>query len=518
MHRYWKAVYCMFIYETDCLFFIIDHQFYFALTYNSEFYQFLHSTIFTSIFGIITLHSLFLFLVLKGRVFLHYFIMILGLTVHTSLALFNTQLLLTDMISVISAMIAVLGSVLFTQSFIGLGKEQYQGWTKVFIVLKGSTLLVILLQLFNIIFLLSIPFSDGLSFVAAFLALLVVCVNFFASISLWNKERMARLYLKINLLMILSSIGYIVIWLLRETDQIESMEYSAFVISGGMSVQMILFASFVGFKVKSAEKEKLEVEQNANKKLVIEVEKQTKSLKASKEKAEDQQVKLKELNDLKNKLFSLVAHDLRNPLNHLTGVVELLERDAIDEDKKVEITRKTKIELSESITVIDRLLQWSYKQLDGIQVEPSRLSINEVVSEVVTELKANTSEKKIEIKKSLEVDDILFDRDMLRVVFRNLLSNAIKFSPEKSEVLIFSKTIDDSVVLGIKDHGLGMNPEWYEELMEKGKPEVKVGTKGEKGKGFGLLITKDFVEMNDGVLECESSLGKGTTFTLRLPA
>ncbi len=508
----------MFICETDCLFFKIDHQRYFVLTYDSEFYRLLHSIIFTSIFGIITLHSLFLYLVLKGRVFLHYFIMIFGLTIHTALALFEIPSILKDMTSVITAMTAVVGSVLFTQSFIGLSKEHYPKWAKVFLALKGATLSVILLQLFNITFLRNTPFSDSLSFVAAFLALLVVCVNFFASISLWNKERMARLYLKINLLMILSSIAYTVMWLLRTTNQIGPMEYSSFIISGGMSIQMVLFAAFLGFKVKSAEKEKLEVEQNANKKLVIEVEKQTKSLKASKEKAEDQQVKLKELNDLKNKLFSLVAHDLRNPLNHLTGVVELLERDAIDEDKKIEITRKTKIELSESITVIDRLLHWSYKQLDGIQVEPSHLSINEVVSEVVTELKANTSEKKIEIKKSLEVDDILFDRDMLRVVFRNLLSNAIKFSPEKSEVLIFSKTIDDSIVLGIKDHGLGMNPEWYEELIEKGKPEVKVGTKGEKGKGFGLLITKDFVEMNDGVLECESSIGEGTTFVLKLPS
>ena len=102
---------------------------------------------------------------------------------------------------------------------------------------------------------------------------------------------------------------------------------------------------------------------------------------------------------------------------------------------------------------------------------------------------------------------------MLRVVLRNLLSNAIKFSQLGGEINIVASSQDALVQVSVEDHGIGMDAAWYENLIENGRPEVKSGTSGEKGTGFGLLITKDFVEMNGGELLCKSEIGKGTIFS-----
>lgn len=243
---------------------------------------------------------------------------------------------------------------------------------------------------------------------------------------------------------------------------------------------------------------------------------QTRIMALSKEEVETQKNKLEELNELKNKLFSLVAHDLRNPLHHLSALVELMESETVSAETKISISKTTRMEVTDSIAVIDRLLHWTYKQLDGIDTQQEILSLSDAVDEVTKELKSLSDSKDVKILSEHDQDEIFFDQDMLRVVLRNLLSNAIKFSYEGGSIKVSSIAENGKLNLKVMDQGLGMNPKWYDELIQSGKPAVKEGTKGEKGSGFGLLITKDFVEMNGGTLTCESKEGKGTTFTIEL--
>lgn len=483
-----------------------------------ELFDFNTTVIFSSIFGILGLNGLLLYFVIRHKVFIHFCLLVLGLAAHISLSLVHEDYSeFTGKLSVITALATTLGALFFTQSFIGINRSSYSNWWKIFRGLIIIALAILFIQLLNMLLWSSVVLSDSLSYVAALTTLTTLIVSFVVCFSLWRKEKLASLYFYTNLPMIGASIAYVTIWFSQQDGEFDLIPQIKLVIYGGMTTQMVLFSVFVGYKIKNAEKEKLDLERNVNQKLQEEVDKQTGSLKAAMEEVEEQKDELQSLNDLKNKLFTLVAHDLRNPLQNLSSLIELLEKNLLDPEKMAEFTQQTKVGLSESLMVMERLLHWSYKQLDGIHVQKESLDVGDIVGDVKYELQSLSKNKGIEIKSNIQAKNIWFDRDMLRVVVRNLLSNGIKFSHEKGVINISSFIADDHVCVSIEDKGVGMNPIWYEELVKTGKPEVKAGTKGEKGSGFGLLITKDFVEMNDGQLICESTINQGTTFTLKVP-
>ena len=275
------------------------------------------------------------------------------------------------------------------------------------------------------------------------------------------------------------------------------------VIYAGMTLQMVLFSIFVGVRMKNAEKEKLLIQKELNLELTEKVRERTKSLQES--------------NDIKKKLFSLVAHDLKSPLNHLSGLVQMMQVKKLNPEEVSDFTEKINVEISDSITVMDRLLQWSYKQLDEIHINKKEINPQIIAEEVYHELSSLILSKDINVKFEMNCDKIIFDSDMLRVVIRNLLSNAIKYSHKGGKIVLSCSESDSLTRMSIQDYGLGMDPEWFQKLVDSGKAMVKEGTMGEKGTGFGLLISKDFVEMNDGSLICESEEEKGTTFIVELP-
>lgn len=485
---------------------------------SPELFEFNTTVIFSSVFAILGLNSLLLFFVIKHKVFVHFCLLVLGLAAHISLSLWSEEYsTFTSGFSVITALLTTLGALFFTQSFIGISRIKNPIWWRIFRVLIVIAFITAVTQSFNLAGWNSKAFTDSIAYIAAITTLLTLIVNIAVCLGLWKREKLAKQYFYINLPMIIASLAYTMLWFSQQDGEYEALPYLKLIIYGGMTAQMVLFSVFVGYKIKNAEKEKLALERGVNQKLQEEVEKQTSSLVEAMEEVESQRNELQSLNELKNKLFTLVAHDLRNPLQNLSSLIELLEKNLLDPEKMVSFTQQTKAGLSESLMVMERLLHWSYKQLDGINVKKENINLAEVVEEVKLELKSLSSDKNLEIESVIDQKTIWFDRDMLRVILRNLLSNSIKFSHEKSTIHIAAIASADEVCVSIHDHGIGMNPVWYEKLMETGKPEVKAGTKGEKGNGFGLLITKDFVEMNGGVLTCESAENEGTKFTFSIP-
>ncbi|WP_436517684.1 ATP-binding protein [Ekhidna sp. To15] len=486
---------------------------------NPELFAFNTIIVFSSIFGVLGLNSLLLFFVLRHKVFIHFCILVFALAAHISLPLWDeAYTALASKFSIITALSTTLGALYFTQSFIGITRTKYPKWSLVFRILIVISLATAFAQLCNILVVDSDELSSGLSYIAALATLLTLLINFAVCFSLWNREKLASLYLYTNLPMILAAVAYVIIWFSQQGEGEAIMfPYVRLVIFSGMAAQMVLFSVFVGYKIKNIEKEKLILERNINQKLQAEVDLQTSSLKETMEEMEEQRNELQRTNELKNKLFSLVAHDLRNPLQNLSSLIDLLEQNLLDPEKVAEFTHQTKVGLSESLVVMERLLHWSYKQLDGINVQQETIDLEKMVNDVKSELKSLAKNKDITIENGISDCEISFDRDMLRVVLRNLLSNGIKFSYEGGTIQISSASNQDEVQVSIQDQGVGMNPIWYEELVKTGKPAVRPGTKGEKGNGFGLLITKDFIEMNGGILVCESEENKGTKFTFSVP-
>ena len=478
----------------------------------------INSLIFSSIYLVFGLYHALLSWVLRNKIFAYYTILTFGLAIHSSYHIFGDQYIpVFKMLSVISAMVSILGLMLFTKAFIKINSVNYPKTNKTFHILKWIALGIISFQSLNILFLSNQQVSHFISLFAAALALFAVVFQMIVSAALYRKESTARIYLYINGILLFAAFIYILTWYLKQQNPDMPVWINLYVINGTTALQLILFSFFVGYKLRNAEKEKLQLQQEINRGLEKEVAAKTKSLLAANEVLEQQKKNLVANNKLKTKLFLLIAHDLRNPMNQLAGLMHLIEERLLDEQSRVTLTDSIKSGISKSLEAMDQLLKWSYKQLEEIQVNKEICNISEIIHEVDGELKQKIQEKNLTIIQSLEVNELLIDRNMFMVIIRNLLSNAIKFSEVNGEIEFRTKQNGLYDEICVCDHGMGMNPDWDKEMIKTGTPSLQVGTKGEKGTGFGLLITKDFVEMNDGKLICESAPGEGTTFIIQFP-
>ncbi len=237
-----------------------------------------------------------------------------------------------------------------------------------------------------------------------------------------------------------------------------------------------------------------------------------------KQEIEIQSVKLKELNTLKDKTFSILSHDLRSPVSALVGVMDLMNQKLITTEDFNSLKGNLTQQLKSLTLVLDNLLNWSKSHMQGyakpVVVEmPLAVSVNKNVA-LLTEF---ASQKSI-LLSSAVANNIMVcaDKDHLDIIIRNLLSNAIKFSNPESKIVVNATKNNNEVIFSVTDFGVGMKPETLALLFSE-KVKVGYGTNGEKGTGLGLLLCKEFVARNNGTIRVESELGKGTTFYVTLP-
>lgn len=221
----------------------------------------------------------------------------------------------------------------------------------------------------------------------------------------------------------------------------------------------------------------------------------------------------------KDKLFSIIAHDLKSPFNGLVGLTELLNKN-IDNYSQIEIKEISKHINSSSnkvLTLIDNLLNWARSQSGRLILNPEIVSIKEIIDSCVEVANITANEKNITIKTSINVTDLAFaDKDTITTVFRNLISNAIKFTGNGGDISIWTNTQNDNIEIYITDTGVGMNKNEIKTLFQVDKTPSK-GTNQEVGTGLGLIICKEFIEKNKGSIEVESEPNVGTTFIITLP-
>lgn len=232
------------------------------------------------------------------------------------------------------------------------------------------------------------------------------------------------------------------------------------------------------------------------------------------------QKQLEELNATKDKLFSIIGHDLKNPFGTLINFSEMLMEDYLeltDEEKITYIHMINEASLT-GHEILDNLLQWSKTQSGKLEFIPQPISLQEIVEANIALLNSSASNKGIEIFSTVNGEIKVFaDKLMLKTVLRNLIGNAIKFSYKDGTIKISSKTYDNFTEVIVSDNGVGIKEETRQKLFNPAIFHSTAGTANEQGTGLGLLLCKEFVEKNGGKIWVESEEGKGCDFKFTIP-
>lgn len=243
-------------------------------------------------------------------------------------------------------------------------------------------------------------------------------------------------------------------------------------------------------------------------------------LKAVREILSKTNIQLQEANSNKDKLLSIIAHDLRNPFSVLITFSKLL-LDSFDDFSKDDIINylETFYQTSkQGHSLLDNLLKWSKSQTGAISVKGEVIDFKDVVEENITLLNSQAKSKNIELINSVPQDVFAFaDLNMVLTVIRNLLSNAIKFSNNGGKVEIAGKNHDKFVEIAIKDNGIGISEEGLEKIFRIDMKYSTPGTARERGSGLGLVLCREFIEKNFGTLAATSKPGEGSEFVFTLP-
>ncbi len=226
---------------------------------------------------------------------------------------------------------------------------------------------------------------------------------------------------------------------------------------------------------------------------------------------------LEELNGLKDRLFSIIAHEFKSPLNSLKGTLSLIHSGILSGQEIDRISKELSKKINTTSIFLDNLLSWSKSQMNGITAKPTIIDIQKIVKEDINLLKPIAEGKGIQVKNNIsEPLSAYADENMMYLVIRNLISNAIKFSLMKGVIEVFGEVDGENVLVKVKDSGIGMSRENLSSLF-KLQPPITPGTANEKGTGLGLYISKSFLESNGGKIWAESKPEKGSTFFFTIP-
>ncbi len=231
-------------------------------------------------------------------------------------------------------------------------------------------------------------------------------------------------------------------------------------------------------------------------------------------------IELDNLNHTKDMFFSIVAHDLKSPLQGILGCVTVLNEDydSLNDSERQKMLSLLNGSTCQLAWLLDNLLQWARNQMKMHVVNPIIFSVKQVVDEELSGMMLHASAKNISLVS--EVADTFMvnaDQEMIRFVIRNLISNAVKFTPSAGSVRVGVSESEHWSMIHVIDNGIGMSEEQMANLFNIKTKGTTLGTGNEKGTGLGLVLCKDFIEQNHGRVEVESKVGSGTTFTVILP-
>lgn len=221
---------------------------------------------------------------------------------------------------------------------------------------------------------------------------------------------------------------------------------------------------------------------------------------------------------VRERLLSVVSHDMKSPLNSLRGILHLYNRSVITNEEFSKFTKQVESDLNKTGMLVDNILHWTNSQLKGVQVQVETFNLHLLVHENVMLVQTAATQKKVSIQHNIPVDlSLSLDRNILHMALRNLLANALKFSNEGGLIQIHQEVKNNRLHLAVKDNGVGMSETTLAELRQVDTTISKIGTSKEQGTGLGLALSREYIYKAGGTLEIESKQGEGSTFTISLP-
>ena len=226
---------------------------------------------------------------------------------------------------------------------------------------------------------------------------------------------------------------------------------------------------------------------------------------------------LERLNQVKDKFFSIISHDLRSPINALSGLLDLLDKGAVKPEELSRHIHELKSRFNHTRTLLNNLLDWTLLQMDKLSLQPARIDLHRIVDENI-QLLGSVPNKQISLHNEVPANTIGFaDSNTVNLVIRNLMTNAIKFTNDGGRVIIGVEDHQSEWLITVQDNGVGMNDDVLKILFDKTAPYTTRGTANEKGTGLGLILCKEFVEKNGGRIFVESQEGEGSKFSFTVP-
>jgi len=230
-----------------------------------------------------------------------------------------------------------------------------------------------------------------------------------------------------------------------------------------------------------------------------------------------QNTELQTLNSVKDRLFSIISHDLRNPLVTLQSYLSLSGNKELAEEKKEQYRLQTTNAVTQTSHMLDNLLAWANMQIKNTKASITPVDVDELVADTKSGAEAQAAQKQVIIHEDLAVTSVPGDYNILSIALRNLLTNAIKFSDKQGNIWINAEKLNDVVVLSVKDEGIGMSARQIQELQTQ-QQSSSAGTAGEKGTGLGLYLVQELLQKINARLEIKSEKGEGSVFSIVIPA
>ncbi|QGQ99724.1 hypothetical protein EHS13_35110 [Paenibacillus psychroresistens] len=228
---------------------------------------------------------------------------------------------------------------------------------------------------------------------------------------------------------------------------------------------------------------------------------------------------LSELNTFKDKMFNVVAHDIRDPLAVLVNLMELMEEEIQSSNENHdEIMHEMSQQIHNTFTLVESLLDWFRNQRGGMVFNPLVLDLSQAVQSNVRFLKVRSEGKQIQIKSDIPNSLFVYaDKEMLDLIIRNLLSNAIKFTDFGGRIQLKAERVEGKMVVSVSDTGEGITSDHANTLLKEEYPVSSTGTAGERGVGLGLTLCREFVRLNGGEIWFDSTPSQGSTFYFSIP-
>lgn len=240
---------------------------------------------------------------------------------------------------------------------------------------------------------------------------------------------------------------------------------------------------------------------------------------------QDQNSELKKINkelqianDTREKIFSVISHDLRGSVGNMRNVFRFMLDGMVDPIEDRDIIFDAEVTSRHTFNLLENLLYWAKSQQGNIKIHQENVDVEDAVNDVFDQEMGSATHKSIELLKEIENGLKLFgDRIMLNIILRNLLINAIKFTPNKGKIEVIAKEVKDGISISIKDDGVGMSASDISKIVQKTEAFSKKGTNQEKGTGLGLVIAAEFLELNKGRMIITSEIDHGSEFTVIFP-